>query len=132
LTEILSSSEFHGIHSTLAMTTQGMPLGLLTQDYFTRPEDEPSHRPEECRNLPIEEKESYRWLQAFKQTLALAPPGVEVITVCDREAEIYEMFVLAQEQQAPLLVRASSDRALLDDEVKKLRSFTKSSSQAAG
>ena len=77
------------------MTTQGMPLGLLTQDYFTRPEDEPSHRPEECRNLPIEEKESYHWLQAFKQTLALAPPGVEVITVCDREADIYEMFVLA-------------------------------------
>ena len=51
-----------GMHSTLAMTTQGTPLGLLTQAFFTRPEDEPSHRPEECRNLPIEEKESYRWL----------------------------------------------------------------------
>jgi hypothetical protein len=109
-----------GIHSTLAMTTQGMPLGLLTQDYFIRPENEPSHRPEECRNLPIEEKESYRWLQAFKQTLALAPPDVEVITVCDREADIYEMFALAQEQEAPLLVRAASDRVLLDAEVKKL------------
>ena len=43
--------------------------------------------------LPIEEKESYRRLQAFEQTLALAPPGVEVITVCDREADIYEMWV---------------------------------------
>jgi hypothetical protein len=102
------------------MTTQGMPLGLLTQDYFTRPEDEPSHRPEGCRNLPIEEKESCRWLQAFEQTLALTPPDVEVITVCDREADIYEMFALAQEQKTPLLVRASSDRVLLDDEVKKL------------
>ena len=62
-----------GMHSTLAVTTQGMPLGLLTQAFFTRPEDEPAHRPEECRKLPIEEKESYRWLQAFKQTLNLAP-----------------------------------------------------------
>jgi hypothetical protein len=109
-----------GMHSTLAVTTEGMPLGLLTQAFFTRPEGEPSHRPEECRQLPIEEKESYRWLQAFEQTLALAPPGVEVITVCDREADIYEMFALAQEGEAPLLVRASSDRALLDDEVRKL------------
>jgi hypothetical protein len=109
-----------GIHSTLAVTTEGMPLGLLTQTFFTRPEGEPSHRPQECRQLPIEEKESYRWLQAFEQTLALAPPGVEVITVCDREADIYEMFALAQEGEAPLLVRASSDRALLDDEVRKL------------
>jgi hypothetical protein len=109
-----------GMHSTLAVTTEGMPLGLLTQAFFARPEGEPSHRPEECCKLPIEEKESYRWLQAFEQTLALAPPGVEVITVCDREADIYEMFALAQEGEAPLLVRASSDRALLDDEVRKL------------
>lgn len=109
-----------GMHSTLAVTTEGMSLGLLTQAFFTRPEDEPSHRPEECRKLPIEEKESYRWLQAFEQTLALAPPDVEVITVCDREADIYEMFTFAQEREASLLVRASSNRALLDDEVRKL------------
>jgi hypothetical protein len=109
-----------GLHSTLITTPEGMPLGVLTQAVFTRPEDEPSHRPEDCRLLPVEEKESYRWLQAFEQTLALAPEGVEVITVCDREADIYEMFAFAQKQQAPLLVRASSDRALLDEEVGKL------------
>jgi hypothetical protein len=63
---------------------------------------------------------SIRWLQVFAQTLALAPAAVEVITVCDREADIYEMFASAQEQEAPLLVRASSDRALLDDEDRKL------------
>ena len=109
-----------GMHSTLAMTTEGMPLGVLTQAFFTRPPGLPSHRPEELRLLPIEEKESYRWLQAFTQTLALAPPGVEVITVCDREADIYELFVLAQEWDASLLVRASSDRVLLDAAVGKL------------
>jgi len=109
-----------GMHSTLALTPQGMSLGLLTQNFFIRPQDEPSHRPEALRLLPIEEKESYRWLQAFEQTRALAPSGVEVITVCDREADIYEMFALAKEQQASLLVRASSNRLLLDDEVRKL------------
>jgi hypothetical protein len=108
------------LHSTLAVLPDGLPLGLLTQAVLTRPENEPSHRPEECRLLPIEGKESYRWLQAFEQTLALAPIGVEVITVCDREADIYEMFAFAQTKNASLLVRASSDRALLDVEVCKL------------
>jgi len=109
-----------GMHSTLAVTPQGLPLGLLTQDFFTRPVDEPAHTPAELRQLPIEEKESYRWLQAFAQTLALAPAGVEVITVCDREADIYEMFAFAKEHDAPLLVRATSDRALLDEETRRL------------
>ena len=109
-----------GLHSTLAILPDGVPLGLLTQAVFIRPDDEPSHRPEECRLLPIEDKESYRWLQAFEQTLALAPAGVEVITVCDREADIYEMFAFAQTKNASLLVRASSNRALLDVDVRKL------------
>ena len=109
-----------GMHSTLAVTEKGVPLGLLTQDFFTRPIGEPAHRPEELAKLPIEEKESYHWLQAFEQTLALAPDDVEVITVCDREADIYEMFVLAQKEEASLLVRASSNRKLLDEETGKL------------
>jgi len=108
------------LHSTLAVLPDGLPLGLLTQAILTRPDNEPSHRPEECRLQPIEEKESYRWLQAFEQTLALAPAGVEVITVCDREADIYEMFAFAHKNNAPLLVRASSDRVLLDVEARKL------------
>ena len=62
------------MHSTLAVTPQGLPLGLLTQDFFDRTGDKPSHEPQDCRKLPIEEKESYRWVQAFKQTVKLTPP----------------------------------------------------------
>jgi len=109
-----------GMHTTLALTTTGVPLGLLTQAFFSRPEDEPSHQPNELNRLPIEEKESYKWLQALEQTLELAPAGVDVVTVCDREADIYEMFTLAQEKEAKLLVRASFDRTLADNEGRKL------------
>jgi hypothetical protein len=97
-----------------------VPLGVLTQSFFTRPIGEASHKPEALRLLPIEEKESYRWLVAFEQTLALAPSGVEVVSVCDREADIYEMFAFAQERQASLLVRASRDRLLAEKEVRHL------------
>lgn len=109
-----------GMHSTLALTPAGVPLGLLTQAFFTRPIGAPVHQPGELQKLPIEEKESYRWLQAFEQTLALIPSDVQVVTVCDREADIYEMFVLAQEKAADLLVRAASNRRLAEPEVDKL------------
>ena len=109
-----------GMHSTLVVTPTGTPLGMLTQAFFSRPLDEPSHQPNELRRLPIEQKESYKWLQAFEQTLELTPAKVEVVTVCDREADIYEMFTLAQQQQAKLLVRASADRSLVDNEASNL------------
>lgn len=47
-----------GMHSTLAVTPTGMPLGLLTQAFFTRPVDEPSHQPNDLHKRPIEEKEA--------------------------------------------------------------------------
>ena len=109
-----------GMHSTLAVTPTGVPLGILTQKFFTRPIGEASHTPNELRKLPIEEKESYKWLEAFEQTIDLAPDGVEVVTVCDREGDIYEMFVLAAQHDAKLVVRASADRLLAEAEVSKL------------
>ncbi len=105
-----------GMHSTIAVTPQGVPLGLLTQAFFTRPIGEPAHRPDEMRRLPIEEKESYRWIAAFEQTLTRTPTATEVVTVCDREADIYEMFVVAREKNASLLVRAQVDRCLDEQE----------------
>ena len=109
-----------GLHSTLAVTPHGQPLGLLTQTFVERPLGQPAHTPSQLRQLPIEEKESYRWLQAFEQTIALAPAGVQVVTVCDREADIYDLFALAQERQAALLVRADDDRCLQDEQIQHL------------
>jgi hypothetical protein len=109
-----------GLHTTLAVTPEGQPLGMLTQEYLERTIGEPAHTPNEVRKLLIEEKESYRWLQAFQKTIELSPEGVQVVTVCDREADIYEMFVLAQEREASLLVRADNDRCLQDDDVNHL------------
>ena len=109
-----------GLHSTLVVTPAGVPLGRLTQQFFTRPIGEPAHTPAELQRLPIEAKESYRWLEAFEQTLQVSPAGVEVVTICDREADIYEMFVLAEAKQAGLVIRASADRVLAEKEVRKL------------
>ena len=118
-----------GLHTTLAVTPQGQPLGVLAQQFFERPIGEPSHTAAELHKLPIEEKESYRWLAAFQKTIELTPEGVQVVTVCDREADIYEMFVMAQEQRADLLVRANTDRRL-DEETKHLWAKVESQKKA--
>jgi hypothetical protein len=108
-----------GLHTTLAVAPQGQPLGVLAQQFFERPIGAAAHTAAELQKSPIEEKESYRWLEAFQHTIELTPEGVQVVTVCDREADIYEMFVMAQEQRANLLVRAKTDRRL-DEETKHL------------
>lgn len=109
-----------GLHTVLAVTTAGQPLGILFQSYLERAIDKPQISHQEMKKLPIEEKESYRWLKALEKTIAMSPADVEVVTVCDREADIYEMFAMAQEHHASLLVRASVDRSLEDGEARRL------------
>jgi len=115
------------MHSTLALTAEGMPLGILTQAIFSRPVDQPSKTAAACKKQPIEEKESYKWIQAFKQTLALTLDKAETLTICDREADIYEMFALAKEKEAKLLVRSNVDRLLMDESERKLRAKVQNS-----
>jgi len=105
------------MHSTLAFTPAGMPLGLLTQEIWARSEEEEQLTDEERKKRPIEEKESYKWLKALQETVHWTPSGVQVVTVCDREADIYEFFVEAQEAKTGLLVRAAQNRAVMDAEM---------------
>lgn len=104
------------MHACLAVTLEGVPLGLLDQKIFAR-----KLRPENERRrtggkraqdvLPVEMKESYRWIESV--TAAKAAAGsVRVVTVCDREADFYDFFKHADGLDAPVLVRASQDRTV--------------------
>jgi Transposase DNA-binding/Transposase Tn5 dimerisation domain len=102
----------HGLvmHSCLAVTTEGLPLGLLEQQIFARaagPEDPPQHR----NVLPIDKKESYRWLASLKNAQSV-PGETQLVTVCDREADSYELFQLSAALATPVVVRANYDRPI--------------------
>jgi hypothetical protein len=107
-------------HSTLALTPTGLPLGILTQEIWARDPDAPEMSDYERTKRPIEEKESYKWITALRETVHLTPAGVQVVSVCDREADVYELFVEAEQLATGLLVRATQDRKLLDDETGKV------------
>ena len=73
-------------------------------------------------NLPIEEKESFRWLDSFRKALALSKrcPNTEVVNVTDREGDIYEIYqeAVQNDKHLEVLTRAQHNRCLEDSELK--------------
>ena len=55
------------MHSSLALTTEGLPLGLLHQKIFPRISRTPEQKKLQDKT-PIEEKESFRWLESLKES----------------------------------------------------------------
>lgn len=107
------------LHGTLAVNTEGTPLGLLAAQCWARDPAEFGKKAKRHK-LPIEEKESNKWLTSFKAATvtAAACPDTTVVSVGDREADIYELFSLVdQTPNAPLLlVRAQHDRKLMEEQ----------------
>jgi len=108
------------MHSSLAITTAGKPLGLTAVKFWTRKKfkgtnalkgrgQEGGKHSVNTTRIPIEEKESIRWLENLKQSTQLANPD-RCIHIGDRESDIYELFCLAEEQNTHFLVRTCVDR----------------------
>jgi hypothetical protein len=116
-----SRSDAQGLilHSTLVVTPAGLPLGLLTQELWARPGYKPQSV-RERKNTAIEEKESYRWVAALQETVARVPTTTTVITLCDREADIYELLAAAQRVDASFVIRAAWDRHIEHEDYPRL------------
>ena len=63
------------LHSGLALTTDGVPLGLVAQIVWAR-DPATKGKSAQRKQLPIEDKESYRWLQVQQQVAASVPAGM--------------------------------------------------------
>ena len=109
---VLSDNRTPGFmaHTTLSVSVEGLPLGVLDQQVWSRPvarEKVANHH----QTLPITEKESFKWLQGLSGAL---PASKSVITVCDREGDVYELFQYAHDVEQHFIVRATRDRNLKD------------------
>lgn len=105
------------LHDSMAFNLEGTPLGLLDVQCWAR--DPKAYGKKHLRHeLPIEQKESQKWLKAFRKVIAAKKhcPETTLVSVGDREADIYELFKLAVREGggAHLLVRAEQDRLLAD------------------
>lgn len=101
------------LHDTMAFTLEGVPLGLLDVQCWARDPEE-AGKSDLRKSLPIEEKESFKWLKSYRATAevqALCPDSM-LVSVGDREADIYELFSEAKSNPdgPKLLVRAERSR----------------------
>lgn len=105
-------------HAHLAVTPDRLPLGVVGTENFDR-SPESLGCTEQRATLPIEEKESYRWLKGYRLACELAAecPETQVVSVGDREADIYDIFVDAEQQSGPraeYVIRARVERSTLE------------------
>jgi hypothetical protein len=79
------------VHSSLLLSAVGVPLGLAYQHIFI-PND--NHKGLRHRNIPLEEKESYKWILALRQLNALweNKAAQTIIKIADRESDFYELY----------------------------------------
>lgn len=101
------------LHDTMAFTPEGLPLGLLDAQVWARSQESFGKKAQRAR-LPIEQKESLKWLTSFTAAAAAQRElaQTQVVSVGDREADVYELFELAlrRADHPHLLVRAQQDR----------------------
>jgi hypothetical protein len=101
------------MHSSLAVTTEGLPLGLIAIKFWSRKKFKGANALKKKINptrVPIEEKESIRWLDNLKQATTLLGDAARCVHIGDRESDIYELFCAAQDAGTQFLLRTCVDR----------------------
>ena len=94
------------VHFLMASTTQGVPLGILEQQIWTRPLKTKKKKNQKTRQS-ILNKESKRWLTSLVNTKLAIPATTTVVTVTDREGDgdIYDLFALKRESNSEFVTR---------------------------
>jgi Transposase Tn5 dimerisation domain len=106
------------LHSVLAASADGVPLGILHQKMWAR-----QGRKTKQRRRSIEEKESVRWLESAQRSEELLSEKTRVITVADREADIYELLSRERPANSDYLIRSHHDRRVKKDGARWSRSL---------
>lgn len=110
-----TGAKSHGLHmhSTIVVTTEGLPLGILRSE-LTAPKLKSKDDNRPASTIPIEEKKTFFWVEGVRdcQELKALMPHTSIINVMDREGDFFAMFDDQRRNSASvdLLVRAKHDR----------------------
>lgn len=101
------------LHPSLVVTTDGLPLGLAAVKFWSRKGSKGTNAAKRTVNpttVPIEEKESVRWLDNLTRSTHRLGEAARCVHVGDREADIFELFHAASDAKTHFLVRTAVDR----------------------
>lgn len=117
------------MHPSLAITPEGLPLGLANNIFWSRKKFKNSrevHRKKNTTRIPITDKESYRWIQGLEASNRLLGDPKRIVHVADREGDIYEFFQAAVSQNSHFLVRSKTNRRTDSEEIQKVHDVMES------
>jgi hypothetical protein len=97
------------LHTALALTTKGVPLGLLSQESWAR-DPNTFGTAAQRRRRPVAEKESQKWLTGLHRVAEALPSGPRVVLVQDREADVFAFLAAPRPAHMELIVRVGQPR----------------------
>jgi hypothetical protein len=104
------------LHSTLALTPAGQPLGLLQAQTWARSGRHFGRSSNQRNRTPRAQKESQKWMESLSacQAVAAQCEHTTLVNMADREGDLYDLFQQALVPSAAprvhLLVRAQHNR----------------------
>jgi hypothetical protein len=104
------------LHPSLVLdATDATPYGYAAIKIWNRELEGRDKYQRKYGRLPIEDKESYKWVEVSQATKdALAGVAERMLIIQDREGDLYEQFSTIPDERTALLIRASSNRRLAD------------------
>lgn len=102
------------LHSSFVVdATIGSPLGYSYIKTWERKQDAPDRHSRKYKKLPIEDKESHKWIAATNQSKDLLREAATITIVGDRESDIYDLLVAVDGKKTHLVIRSNSNRRIV-------------------
>ncbi len=103
------------MHSSLVIDANaGSALGYSYIKTWDRKEDSLDKYKRKYSQLPIEKKESYKWIESANQSKTLLNQSSKITIVADRESDIYDLLAIVPEPTVHLLIRSKSNRKIAE------------------
>jgi hypothetical protein len=97
------------LHTAVALTTEGVPLGVLSQESWAR-DPATFGTAAQRRTRPVAEKETQKWLTGLQKVAEALPDGPRVVLVQDREADVFAFLAAPRPAHIELIVRVCQPR----------------------
>lgn len=99
------------LHSSLVIDgCVGSALGYSSIKAWERKETVADRHERKYKQLPIQQKESYKWIESASQSKTLLQTAKTITIIADRESDIYDLLAAIPDEQTHLLVRSNTNR----------------------
>lgn len=107
------------VHTTMAVSLEGVPLGILGQDSWAR-DPETKGQKQQRKQRPFEEKESAKWVRSERRWIQALRRDLELLDIKDAEADIYDVMAEPRRPGHYLLVRVAQAQRCVTAETRYL------------